>query len=168
MLNRLLSNIPNILSALRIPLALGLLVDSGIFRLMCVILAALSDFLDGYLARKWNLTSKLGTILDPVSDKFFAVFAVTLFALQGHLEGWQIIALFIRDLSILSFGIYLMCTHRWSQFSFRSIWCGKIVTTLQFFVLAALCMAWPIPVIIWIGLFFFGLLSFVELGLTQV
>lgn len=162
-----MNHVPNILSSLRFLFAFLLLIDNSYLRLMFVILAALSDFFDGFLARKWNLKSQWGTLLDPLADKFFVLFAVVLFFYQGKLEWWHIFALFTRDFSLFLFGTYLLITHQWSSFSFQSIWCGKIATTLQFIALCALCVNWPIPNIVWAGLILFGSLSFFELLATH-
>lgn len=68
-------NIPNLLTfarVLAVPVALGLAVflPGYVHVLLWLFVAAsLTDFLDGYLARKWNVTSALGTFLDPVADK---------------------------------------------------------------------------------------------------
>jgi cardiolipin synthase len=70
--------IPNLLSLSRLPLGLMVifLINSPI-RLYAIftifVVAGITDFLDGYLARKWNQTSKIGRRLDPACDKAFVV-----------------------------------------------------------------------------------------------
>lgn len=159
----MIKNIPNILSALRIPLAMLLLIDNLAIRSVTIIAAMLSDFFDGYLSRKYQLSSRLGTLLDPIADKFFILFAALVFIFQGSLDVWQLIAIEARDLSIAVFGIYLWLSKQWSSFTFHSIWCGKIVTTLQFCTFLLLCFNWPIPTPVWGGLILLGILSFFEL-----
>jgi CDP-diacylglycerol--glycerol-3-phosphate 3-phosphatidyltransferase len=66
--------IPNLLTfarVLAVPLALGFMLSgAGAWPLFVLFVAAsLTDFFDGYLARKWNCTSALGAMLDPVADK---------------------------------------------------------------------------------------------------
>jgi len=59
------------------PLIFFLLVNSKfVIALLVYFLACISDFLDGYFARKFSLTSELGEILDPIADKIFMVFVV--------------------------------------------------------------------------------------------
>ena len=57
--------IPNLISLLRIPLAILFLKGGVLVRAVAIILAMLSDGLDGYYARRYSQCSKIGTLLDP-------------------------------------------------------------------------------------------------------
>jgi len=94
----------NLISLLRIPLtvaaaffvARGLRLHAGVF----VVLAAASDWLDGYLARSTGTVSGWGKILDPLADKVsFGLFALAL-VLCGLLRPWILLAMVARDLII--------------------------------------------------------------------
>ncbi len=86
-------NIPNLLTLFRI-IAIPLIVIvyfSGVeyqnwYCWMLFALAGLSDALDGYLARKWNQTSKLGAFLDPVADKLLVAIMLILVATNTELK----------------------------------------------------------------------------------
>jgi cardiolipin synthase len=58
--------------------------------LMLFILAALSDFFDGYLARAWHQQSALGRMLDPIADKLLVSALLLAFAATGTLTGWSL------------------------------------------------------------------------------
>jgi len=101
----------NALSALRmvlvIPMAFTLYggmrwVTAGI----CV-LAAVTDFLDGYIARRNNEISDLGKILDPLADKVFVGVVVILMLLQEMLPLWFVAVVLGRDLLILVGGLLI-------------------------------------------------------------
>lgn len=86
------------LSLVRLPLAiLFVLVAQVEFRLAALGLAALSDFGDGWVARRFG-ASRLGAVLDPIADKLFmlAAFGVVLFS--GKLAWPEILAVLLRDL----------------------------------------------------------------------
>jgi len=97
--------IPNILSFFRIliiPLLIYFLIqDSPKMRLFAIViffLASITDFLDGYLARKLNQDSKLGRFLDPIADKFLVVTVLFAFYyLDKGISLWMILLIIIRD-----------------------------------------------------------------------
>lgn len=155
--------ISNFLSLLRCPLAFLLLNTNPFFRCLAIFLAMATDGLDGYLARKYRKTSQVGAFLDPLMDKFFVFFAVGVFIYEGQMKTWEAIALISRDFAVLIFGLYLAMRGSWTNFQFRSIWSGKITTTLQFFVLLGLTFQLTIPLYIFWCFIALGVLALFEL-----
>lgn len=77
------------------------------------VLAAISDKLDGYLARKYNKVTELGKLLDPIADKLLVCGALVMLAAFGELNpgGWVITALFlIRELGITIMRFFVIDT----------------------------------------------------------
>lgn len=148
---------------LRGPLALLFLIDSPFYRGLAIFLAMATDSLDGYLARRFRTTTQVGAVLDPLMDKFFVVFAVCVLMQEGKMQLWETIALISRDFAVLFFGLYLAMSKTWSNFQFRSIWSGKITTTLQFFVLLGLTFGVAMPIYIFWCFIVLGLLALFEL-----
>lgn len=156
-------NFPNMLSLLRIPLALLFLQDNPAFRALAIGLALITDGLDGYYARKYCQISKLGTFLDPITDKLFVAVAVAIFFLEQNLAGWQVLALFARDFALLLFSSYLLLSGNLGRYEVRAFLCGKISTVLQLFTLLALTFQIAIPPQ-WYALFVvLALLALIEL-----
>lgn len=153
----------NFLSLLRGPLALLFIVDNPFYRSLAIILAMTTDSLDGYLARRFRKTTQIGAFLDPLMDKFFVFFAVSMLIGEGRLQLWEALALISRDFAILFFGLYLGIKGTWSNFQFRSIWSGKITTTLQFFVLLGLTFHLAMPLYIFWCFIILGMLALFEL-----
>ena len=153
----------NFLSLLRGPLVLLFINDNVFFRALAIFLAMATDCLDGYLARRYRMASQIGAFLDPLMDKFFVFFAVGLLMREGRLELWEALALISRDFAVLFFGLYLSLRGTWSNFQFRSIWCGKITTTLQFFVLLGLTFHLTMPIYIFACFIVLGILTLFEL-----
>src|SRR5579871_6531190 len=101
----LLRHIPNILSAARLALAPYLFVllwrREYQLALAIIILAGITDGLDGLLARKLNANSRLGAYLDPIADKILLSGAFLTLALDGAIELWLAVLVFARDIVIL-------------------------------------------------------------------
>jgi len=100
--NRVLT-LPNIISILRllgVPLFLWLVVgpEADGLALGVLVLSGVSDYLDGYLARKLNQTSKLGEILDPVADRLYILAVVFGLAYRDIIPWWLALLLPARDL----------------------------------------------------------------------
>ncbi len=153
----------NSLSFLRAPLAFLFLVENTTFRIVAILLAMLTDSIDGYLARRCKAVTRFGAILDPAMDKFFVFFALTVLFLEGKLELWQSLAMISRDFFLLLFGLYLSLTGHWESYRFTAIRWGKVTTALQFLVLIGLTLDVFFPSYLY-GIFvLFGMLAFIEL-----
>ncbi len=72
------------------------------------IAASITDFFDGYLARKYNKITKLGQILDPIADKLMIAFALFSFAYIGAIEKWIVVLILFRDFSITFHRFYML------------------------------------------------------------
>lgn len=100
--------IPNILTSLRIILIpfyiFFLTIEEPSSRLIAIIIftvAALSDLLDGYLARKLSQDSKLGRFLDPLADKFLVISTLfVFFYLDNQIPLWMVLVIIARDLLV--------------------------------------------------------------------
>jgi len=163
--------IPNFLSFLRAPLALCFLQVNPLIRAAALVAAMISDCLDGYVARRFKMVSKAGTFLDPLMDKFFVLFIAFTFIYEGKLGIPEALALISRDFAVALFGIYLAATGKLWHYRFRSIWCGKATTALQFIVLLLLNFGIIIPIWLYGAFIALGGLALVELYLptaTQV
>lgn len=103
-------NLPNALTLARIPLlVVGIvLIESGfsggaILGVVLLFLGMISDFLDGFLARKMGLTSRWGAVLDPLIDKFFVLGLCTWLLMEEWLPGWCLwlyLAILLRELAV--------------------------------------------------------------------
>ena len=93
--------------------------------LFCV--ASFSDFLDGYVARKYNQVTDFGKFVDPLADKLLVASALILFAEQKAMAGWMVCVILARELIITSLrvvaankGVVMAAT-----------WTGKVKTCVQ-------------------------------------
>lgn len=162
MMNSLFT-LPNILSLLRLPLAALFAFEEPDTRMVAIVLAMGSDILDGYYARSQGQTSKIGTILDPVTDKIFVFTALTVFFYEGRFLNWELLAFLCRDLSIVFFALYLLLLGRLSSHRPKAFVCGKMTTALQFLLLIALSQGLLIPTSFYFLMALIGSLSFFEL-----
>ncbi len=94
-------NVPNCISALRLPLAAAFfVVDTLTWRGVVLFIGAVSDALDGWLARRMDLETKTGAYIDPLFDKLFVTVALAAF-LAGPYVGWrEFLILVSRDIHI--------------------------------------------------------------------
>ncbi|MFD2189725.1 CDP-diacylglycerol--glycerol-3-phosphate 3-phosphatidyltransferase [Pistricoccus aurantiacus] len=131
-------NIPNLLTLARIafipllvmvfylPYNWSLLLAAGLFGL-----AALTDWLDGFLARRWNQSTPFGAFLDPVADKLMVVVALALL-----IERFDTPWLTLPALVIIGREIVISALREWmAEMGNRGLvavsWIGKVKTTLQ-------------------------------------
>lgn len=100
-------NLPNMLTIFRIILipvfVIMLLVRipyGDLAAAIIFIVAALTDSLDGYLARKWKQVTKLGIILDPLADKMLITAALISLVELGRMPGWIAIVILAREFAV--------------------------------------------------------------------
>lgn len=156
-------SLSNSLSFLRAPLAFIFLMENTPLRIAAILLAMLTDSIDGYLARRRQSVTRFGAILDPTMDKFFVFFALIVLCVEGRLELWQSCAMISRDFFLCLFGLYLSLTGYWESYQFKAIRWGKATTALQFLVLIGLTLGITFPNYFYTIFILFGLLAFLEL-----
>ncbi len=159
--------IPNILSLLRLPLAFVFLQPHPTYRAYALILALVTDGLDGFIARRYRITNPLGTLLDPLMDKFFVFFVFAVFISENRLSWEQACCLISRDFALVFYGCYLALKKNLDIARFRAIWSGKITTVLQLIVILCLTFyeaVWPFIYNISLIL---GVVAFFELYNTE-
>ncbi|BFI95935.1 MAG: CDP-diacylglycerol--glycerol-3-phosphate 3-phosphatidyltransferase [Rhodanobacter sp.] len=106
------------------------------------LLAAITDWLDGFLARRMNLTSAFGAFLDPVADKLMV--AVTLFLLvESHPEGWSSIVMAVTAAVIVGREISISALREWMaevgmRATVKVAFIGKLKTVMQIVALVVL------------------------------
>ena len=140
---RTLGTIPNLISASRFFLAAGFVAAGAVeARIGLIGAAAVTDVLDGWLARRVKATSRWGALLDPIADRVFVLTVVGTFLFTGALSTTAYFILISRDLAT-AVGFLVARTIAWLrpvQFKARPM--GKVVTVLQLLTLLAV-LAWP-------------------------
>jgi CDP-diacylglycerol--glycerol-3-phosphate 3-phosphatidyltransferase len=97
--------------------------------LAAYILILVSDFLDGQLARRLHLETRLGAILDPAADKLLIATSFGLLAAQGQIPFWLATVVISKDLlSVLGWGVLFMLDNRQTV---RPSWTGKLCLLCQ-------------------------------------
>ena len=98
--------------------------------LILFIICALSDFLDGYIARKNNIVTNFGKFADPLADKILVLALFVILLEQNNaLKGWMVTLIFAREFIVTGFRVIAAS----KNINIAAGWLGKIKTNLQFF-----------------------------------
>ena len=134
-------NIPILLTWLRvalIPLVVGVFYlpnswlspfDKGVASTAIFVVAAITDWFDGFLARRWNETSAFGAFLDPVADKLMVAGALIELVHQGHVEVTFAFIIIGRENTISALREWMAQIGASKSVAVHSL--GKIKTTAQ-------------------------------------
>ena len=137
-----LVTLPNAISLSRVALAAGFVaVEGSAPRLALIATASLTDFLDGWLARRRRVPSRFGALLDPVADRLFMLSVIASYVAGGLLAPWEGVALFFRDVMSVV-GWFVARSVSWLRpIRFRARPIGKVVTVGQLVTVVAVLLA---------------------------
>jgi len=147
-------NLPNRLTMVRFLLAIPFIIflqESGhskyglIFRMIALVIfvvASLTDFFDGYIARKYNLITDFGKIMDPLADKILVISALVIFVQLNYIPGWMSIIVLAREFLIS--GIRIMAAAKGEIIAAGNL--GKYKTTSQMIVVIIALVIGPVSI----------------------
>ncbi len=177
-----MKNLPNILTLSRIVLAVFFVMaisqytaSSTILATLIFLAAALTDYYDGYFAKKQSGISNFGKIMDPIADKFLILSAFFIFAQLRLIDQWMFAVILAREVGITALRIFAMSRGKF----LAAERAGKIKTVVQmisiFLVLITLILkttdlisAWPSKLIlIWSSVVVLSLWAAVILTVTS-
>jgi CDP-diacylglycerol---glycerol-3-phosphate 3-phosphatidyltransferase len=143
-----LLNLANMLTALRlvlIPIFAVLVIASGLthagWRIaasLTFVLASVTDFVDGWIARRYELVTSFGKIADPIADKVLTGTALVLLSAHGRLPWWVTVVVLVRELGVTALRFWVI---RFGVIAASRG--GKVKTALQ--ILAIAWYLWPLP-----------------------
>jgi len=146
-------NLPNILTTARVILSfvfavllLKVGVPSKIAALSVFVVASITDFLDGYYAKKYNLITNFGKIMDPVADKMLILIAFFIFVRMDIMPLWMFIVVFIREVLITA--LRLVATFKGKILAAENL--GKYKTVAQ---IVAICVILLYVILLEAGVF---------------
>jgi cardiolipin synthase len=150
--------LPNFITLLRLavlPFFLFSIAEGRLeIALLIFVVAGISDGIDGYLARRFDMKSALGAYLDPIADKLlmmssYLFLAVPSFPASVKVPVWLAVLVISRDVLVLLVALLLILTSNHRHFT--PTWLGKVTTvTLILTVLIVLCSniwSWPAPLV---------------------
>ena len=151
-----MKSFPNILSIIRIlsvPFILWLLIlDRYLASALIVTIVGLTDFFDGYLARKYNAVSKIGFFLDAIADKSLVVTIYFVIGIKLMLPVYLVILIIFREVLISCSYIFGLILGK--KIDLKPIFISKINTFLQILLIVTVCL---------LAIDKFNILSFVNL-----
>ena len=108
------------------------------------ILASLTDFLDGYIARHYNQTTDFGKFLDPLADKLLVIAAMSMFCEWGVFPAWALMIVLTREFAVS--GLRMVAGPKG-----KVIAAGKSGKIKTFSTMVGLCIMMAFPQVAWIG-----------------
>lgn len=113
----------------------GSMAHGMIYAAALFVLAALTDVLDGYLARRNNQITDFGKLADPLADKMMQIAAIACLAFDGRFAKWIFYVFLLKEAVLVMGGAKLL---RFNKFVVYSKWSGKISTVILFMVIVAI------------------------------
>ena len=140
-----LRTVPNMLSALRlilVPVFLVMLLnDQGLIAITILAVSSITDFLDGYLARRYHQVTRLGQLLDPFADRLYIFSTLIAFSIQGIIPWWLALLVLGRDFMLLV--VYpILATHGYGPLPVHYLGKAGTMALLYAFPLLLIANIW--------------------------
>ena len=119
-------------------------ISLGIF-----IIASLTDYVDGYIARHYNQTTDFGKFLDPLADKLLTIAAMAMFCEWGRFPAWALMIVLTREFAVT--GLRLIAVQKGTVIA--AGWSGKVKTASTMVGLCAMMALPQIQVLGWVVIF---------------
>lgn len=164
-------NVPNILTLLRVVaaplLAFFLMREYYEYALYTFVFAAVTDALDGFIARRFDLYTEFGAALDPLADKLITLTCLVILTFQGWVPLWLTLAIVIRDTVIVA-GAFSY-HHLFGEVDIHPTWLGKLHTFAAFalFILVLMHTAQLIDASAWLTVSFIAVLITTVVSMVQ-
>ena len=138
-----LANVVSVLRLMAIPVFLWWVIEDRLLpAFILLVVAVLTDFVDGMIARRMNEITKLGQFLDPFADRLFIAATVIALAIQDVVPWWFVIAVMLRD-ALLGIGGVVMA--RYGAATLPVKWWGKVATFAMLVVLPLFLLGAVVP-----------------------
>ncbi len=139
------ANIITIVRMILVPIFLVILLtemeNKEIFAVVVFAIAALSDTIDGYIARKYNQITELGKFLDPLADKLLITGALLALVYLELVETWVAAVIILREIFIIGFRFYFFV----KDSAFSASWLAKRKTTFQCVAIGVIIVSEKLP-----------------------
>lgn len=155
--------IPNYLTILRlvlVPIIFGLILyDHYTLAIVFYIIASITDVLDGFIARKFNLISDFGKLMDPLADKVTQIGTILALILKRIIPFWILIIISGKELIMIIASIFL---YKKRQFTVQSLWYGELATVILFVAIVFTLLSEKFTVLSCITIY----LYYISIGMT--
>jgi len=163
----IMMNLPNIITALRFALVpifvrifFSSLENSLLYSILIFLLAGITDILDGYIARKYDLITKWGQAMDPLADKLMQLTVLVCFTIKHFIPPWVIIVYGIKELLMIFGGIFLYAKKDKMVLPANSY--GKVATVIFYIAILAIAFKFTYAKLLMISAVLFTLYAFVR------
>lgn len=169
-------NLPNMITKLRFALIPAFVFvffssssNSTVYSLLIFLFAGITDMLDGYIARRYNLITKWGQAMDPLADKLMQMTVLICFTIKRFIPIWITVVVGVKEVLMVTGGLILY--HKMGKIVIPANKYGKQATVLFYFAITWLVFQFPYGITIislTVGFMAFAFLNYLKLGLKEV
>jgi cardiolipin synthase (CMP-forming) len=143
--------IPNLLSFIRLAMVpvflIFIIVGADFAALVVLVISSVTDYFDGFIARKFGQISRLGQLLDPAADRLFIFAALVGLCVRDIIPWWLVAVIVGRDVMLAVLGV-ILANHGYGPLPVHHL--GKVATFSLLYALPILMLGLAFPVINWV------------------